>query len=623
MSQSSFQQSIAAVAQAPGQFYQTAKANGLMKRNSIFSRPGSRNGAPVDLDTIDLDPSRSTHRSVSTCEPSSRPSLSTGAMERSHTDPTLGKRSSLFGRRKRSSRKSGRDEDVSDTENAPKYFESDEDCTLLVNCRKESWRSETNVLQDQSHIRKQTISQPFNFQHLSSTRRRHVPGLPTVNEKGQIQIPTNSIPAGAVSSRPTTPCLPQPGSGPQHSVSRSVDVTQGRPPMLATGGRPRAASYQTGPGVQRSPSSMSQVVRLSMNNPNIPTDSEAIPPVAAQTQHRSPSEVKYRAQQPLPALPQRAASKRESKRMTLDSQLSCSSSGETSSIPDSRRSSQHARSTNAGPWSPPNERMSMMEFCEESWEEYVDFCYEQEAESTCNFHWDETDEDVDGVLRLSKFLPPSNGSRRSTVLVPTSANTTSPTQRRRFSIVGHRGFQYARSTSTIPEGPDHETCDQSTQEELVRGKDVIFGPEISTLSTSVGSISDNASSTGSSGHKKSSSCASYESGIRLPAPSSDNGHSSIASLNSVPELTHSDTARSSAEAVVLPEPAFVPHSARLMPACDIMRKPSTLSNRAILQAGRVVQRGRGASIGTSRMSRIPSEKSQRPLLEGEEAASWI
>lgn len=135
MSQSSFQQSIAAVAQAPGQFYQTAKANGLMKRNSIFSRPASRNGASVDLDTIDLDPSRPTHRSVSTYEATPRPSTSTSAMERSHTDPTLGKRSSLFARRKRSSRKSGRDEDVSDTEHATKFFESDQDCTLLSDCR--------------------------------------------------------------------------------------------------------------------------------------------------------------------------------------------------------------------------------------------------------------------------------------------------------------------------------------------------------------------------------------------------------------------------------------------------------------------------------------------------------
>jgi hypothetical protein len=129
MSQSSFQQSIAAVAQAPGQFYQTAKANGLMKRSSIFSRPASRNGASVDLDIPDLDPARSTLRSTSTCQASPRPSTSASIMERSNTDPTMGKRSSLFGSRRRASRKAARDEEASNAETAPKQFKSEEDRT--------------------------------------------------------------------------------------------------------------------------------------------------------------------------------------------------------------------------------------------------------------------------------------------------------------------------------------------------------------------------------------------------------------------------------------------------------------------------------------------------------------
>ena len=128
MSQTSFQQSIAAVAQAPGQFYQTAKANGLMKRTSIFSRPGSRNGATIDQDTIDLDPSRPTLRSVATCQAGPRPSTSTDIMERSQTDPTLSKRSSLFGSRKRLNRKTTRDENGLNAEEAPRHFKSDEDC---------------------------------------------------------------------------------------------------------------------------------------------------------------------------------------------------------------------------------------------------------------------------------------------------------------------------------------------------------------------------------------------------------------------------------------------------------------------------------------------------------------
>jgi hypothetical protein len=469
--------------------------------------------------------------------------------------------------------------------------------------------------QDQSHIKKQSISQPFNFQHLSHTRRKHVPGLPTVDEKGQSRIQPNSITDGTTGTRPTTPLLTSPAIGPHHSSSRSVDVTHGRHQMLVGGGRPRAASYQTGNAVHRSPSSMSQVVRLSINNPNIPADSETIPPVAAQVKHCTPSEVKYRAQQPLPALPQPTGSRRDSRRMTVDSQLSSSTSGETSSSrPDSRRSS-NVRSITAVPWSSLNERASTIELSEASWEEDVDFCYEQEAESTCDFHWYENFEELDGGFRLSKFIPRNDGPRASAFYAP-SAPQTSPPQRKVSSIVGHRGFQHARTTSVIMEAPDHEMPKEDSKP--------MFGPELMHLSTSLGSICDSASTrTGSSGHQKSNSCASFESGVH-PAPSSDNGHASIGSLNSVPELMHSSTARSSAEAVIPQEPEIaVQPSVRPMPVCDIMRKPSTLSNRAILQAGRVVQRGRGSAPANGRMSRVPSTQTQRPLVEGEEVMTWI
>jgi hypothetical protein len=475
--------------------------------------------------------------------------------------------------------------------------------------------------QDQSHIKKQSISRPFNFQHLSHTRRKHVPGLPTVDEKGQTKIQTSSVPADNTCARPTTPLLRGSGTGSQHSNSRSVDVTQGRHPMLVGGGRPRAASCQTGNGLQRSPSSMSQVVRLSVNNPNIPVDAETIPPVAAQVQHCTPSEMKYRAQQPLPALPQPAGFERDSKRMTLDSQLSSSTSGETSSSrPDSRRSS-HVRSISAVPWTSLNKRGSTTELSEASWEQDVDFCYEQEAD----FHWDENLNEIDGGFRISKFLPPNDGSRTS-ALFATSAHSTSPLQRRRSSIVGHRGFQHTRTTSVILEAPDHEMSGQRSQGELKDDSKPMFGPELMHLSTSLGSVSDSAfTRTGSSGHHKSNSCASYESGVCPPAPSSDNGHSSIASLNSVPELMADSTARSSTEAVDPQAPATVatPPVIRQMPVCDIMRKPSTLSNRAILQAGRVVQRGRGSAPANGRMSRMHSSQSKRPLAEAEEPVTWI
>lgn len=96
MAAAHFQQQIAAVALAPGQFLQSAnaKANGLMKRNSFFSRPESRNS--VDRDAPTLHATRSS-RDV----PRSQSAVSTH--ERQSTDG--GKRRSMFGSRKRSSRR--------------------------------------------------------------------------------------------------------------------------------------------------------------------------------------------------------------------------------------------------------------------------------------------------------------------------------------------------------------------------------------------------------------------------------------------------------------------------------------------------------------------------------------
>jgi len=455
---------------------------------------------------------------------------------------------------------------------------------------------------DRSHLRKQTISPPFNFQHLSHTRRKHVPGLGTVDESGSFRVQTNPQPVEPVKSRPTTPCLPTSGPGPQHSSSRSVDVSLGRQTMPSTVGRPRAASCQTRNGNEP----VSQVVGLSMSNPNVSTASASIPPFAAQVQHCSPSEVKYRAKQPLPALPQRATSQGHPKRMTQDSQLSCS----TASSSDSYRSSQYMRS--AGPWTCLDEHGSTFEPVEASWEEDVDFCYEREAESTCDFNWDES-EQIDAGFRMSKYLPSTDVSRNSAIFAATNINT-SPLQPRRSSIVGHRGFLHARNTSGVPVTSDEQASAQETQDQLMsitEESKPLFGPEIMHMD------SDNASTrTGASTYD--------ESGARPAPPSSENGHSSVASLSSVPELMPSSYSTSSNDATASSEHVAPLPARQAFTPCDVMRKPSTLSNRAILQAGRVVQRGRVNSASSAgRISRIPSNQSSRPLAEGEEATTWI
>lgn len=258
-----------------------------------------------------------------------------------------------------------------------------------------------------------------------------------------------------------------------------------------------------------------------------------------------------------------------------------------------------------------------------SWEDDVDFCYEQEAESTCDFNWDEM-EDAEG-FRLSRFLPPNDNSRTS-ALFAAAPQSTSPLQRRRSSIVGHRGFQHARTTSVIHEAPDNEPGAQSSQIQLETASDEskpMFGPEVMHMDASVESMSDGVStSTGSSGHHKSNSCGSCESGVRPAPPGSDNGHSSVASLNSIPELVHSTTTGSNTDATPAQEPlnAISKEEQRTL-MCDIIRKPSTLSNRAILQAGRVVQRQRPTNTG--RYSRMSSAQAQRPLAVDEEETTWI
>lgn len=435
-----------------------------------------------------------------------------------------------------------------------------------------------------------------------------MPGLGTVDESGSFRVQTNPHPVEPVKSRPTTPCLPLSGPGPQHSSSRSMDVTQGRQTVPSIVGRPRATSCQT----RNVHEPISQVVGLSMSNPNIAATS-APPPITAQVQHCSPSELKYRAKQPLPALPQRATSQGHPKRMTQDSQLSCS----TTSSTDSYRSSQLLRS--AGPWTCLDGNGSTVEPVEASWEEDVDFCYEREAESTCDFNWDEN-EQIDAGFRLSKFIPPTDGSRNSALFASTNLNT-SPLQPRRSSVVGHRGFQQARNTSGTHATAEDRVSAQESQDQLVSITEEpkpLFGPEIMHMDASLGSLDDSASNrTGTSF---------FDDSGALPAPpSSENGHSSVASLSSVPELMPSSYSTSSNDASASTE-HVAPHSARQsLTQCDVMRKPSTLSNRAILQAGRVVQRGRvGTPSSTSgRISRVPSRQSQRPLAEGEEATTWI
>jgi hypothetical protein len=273
----------------------------------------------------------------------------------------------------------------------------------------------------------------------------------------------------------------------------------------------------------------------------------------------------------------------------------------------------------AGPWTCLDEHGSTVEPFEASWEEDVDFCYEREAESTCDFNWDEN-EQIDAGFRLSKFISPTEGSRNSALFASPNLNT-SPVQPRRSSIVGHRGFQQARNTAGLSAASDDRVSAQESQDQLMSITEepkALFGPELMRMDASPENVSDSVSTrTGTSFYD--------DSGARPAPPSSENGHSSVASLSSIPELMPSSYSTSSNDATASTE-SVAPHPTRQsFSSCDVMRKPSTLSNRAILQAGRAVQRGRVATPSSAggRISRMPSKQFQRPLADGEEPTTWI
>lgn len=140
MAAAHFHQQMAAVALAPGQFLQSAnvKANGLMKRNSFFTRSESR--ISVDRDAPTLHSTRPT-REI----PRSESALSTH--ERQSTESAQGvKRRSLFGSRKRSSRRDtqvransfehGKQEDL--PLSPTRFdFDSEDDCKCCELCLRE------------------------------------------------------------------------------------------------------------------------------------------------------------------------------------------------------------------------------------------------------------------------------------------------------------------------------------------------------------------------------------------------------------------------------------------------------------------------------------------------------
>ncbi|KAI7285238.1 hypothetical protein KC345_g1799 [Hortaea werneckii] len=146
-----------------------------------------------------------------------------------------------------------------------------------------------------------------------------------------------------------------------------------------------------------------------------------------------PSEID-RTKQPLPPLPPQANIKRDSALSIKPFQPSRVSVPSTISSErrSSKRSSHSTRSPLRTSGSTTDNHVGLESSVSESnWQDDVDFCYEQQAESTCNFDWQNPDPSQ--VERSS--VSESNGSAQSFIRVPhSSLDMSSPWKSGRKSI---------------------------------------------------------------------------------------------------------------------------------------------------------------------------------------------
>lgn len=312
----------------------------------------------------------------------------------------------------------------------------------------------------------------------------------------------------------------------------------------------------------------------------------------------SHGDIAYRSKQPLPPLPnqkikrsskkatRRASKSVAAKPMPLDSAPNHAKQPVLStSKPSSRRSSRSAtKSPTSKPARKERSRWSAA-LSDATWEDDVEFCYEQEAESTCDFNWGPTSHtrqssiQSNGGVRLSASSVyhahspvPATDSMTSLRLYD-SAETIAggrksqlakalPQQRRRSSVVGHRGFLAARRSSQdlsslTPPAPIQVTpssthvsvlspvfsiapTDDDAQKTPLTPGTLKF-PRFDSVCADSLSDPESCRNSESSKHRKSSSYGSYESTARrsVLTAGKETNRNSLASVSSLPDLMHS------------------------------------------------------------------------------------
>ncbi|KAK5134893.1 hypothetical protein LTR08_005983 [Meristemomyces frigidus] len=293
-----------------------------------------------------------------------------------------------------------------------------------------------------------------------------------------------------------------------------------------------------------------------------------------------------RAKQPLPMLPPQALVKDPSQTAlgsqgsaTVPSALAASSS-KRSSAQSKRSSRPHRKSPAVSHTASSRDTRCESVLSEEAkWEEDVEYCYQQEAESTCDFDWQFptalressfVDSDGGGAAR-SSWLAPSPSSCSGSIVSHQSRGSTEPTTKPpashahiQPSSTGHRGFSAARTASpnraknTTPPAPafsktsplpsipsptfstapsaDHDLAKPASSPNILsfRGYD-----SAQQQQQQHEYLSDPESvRTGSSQHSQSSSYGSSLENVARPVGLAK-ARWSMASASSVPELLHS------------------------------------------------------------------------------------
>lgn len=716
----------------------------IRKRHSFFSRSSTGTANDGAAPTLHATMSSQNGRPRS---PPTRPSTSMSGRVRSKTEPLESFRNSIFGGRKKTASQqdrrieSSRLQSRSGASSQPEatysreHFDTEDDCKSKGPGCPRSQADRTGY----RYLRKSSISPPFNFQHVTHTKRNQLPKLETVDESdlkaefwsaSAYQRPRrhlNGIKAddldekhrqlgisrGSPSSRPSSPIpveLPteRPRLASPLGQATSSDETvfdeerdtrfnpDAASRALHTTGSPTrfprrysslgALKEQSPQASHRSPDTFYESSSSHEGNAGAACDhiqaaqitqiGVASSPVADRIRdqaNRLSQSYSYRARQPLPPLPPQAPLNKPSKsspkpeRAANVSTPSLAAAESIHASPKSKRSSHSTKIASPATCSTPDLRRPST-IWDTTWEDDVDFCYEQEAESTCDFDWDgamtlhRQSVESDGGVRLSSYAPSvANGLSRDTTGLARNASDKnecgtkterlSSQLRSRSSVsVGHRGFLQARNSSVDlsgskrSSGPPHlEWTPSSTQVSILSPVFSVLDKTETTPTTPLSPdakhfprfeatnndyLSDPESClTGGSRHRKSSSYGSYESFARPAAAKTETGRWSIASSTSVPELMHSRRkSRQSVQKGMISQPleslpqspnqsdgsreedsTIVPRSLRTGPVRNtfVMRRPQTPEDRTTLQAaGRAVQRGRPPT--PNRFSRLLS-----------------